>query len=110
MRDSGQYAAMVPANLQVVNQYPASITTSVTGGETINPLWTSEISSTGYRQALDVALQESELFSTVRSISGSDYRLDVRREKAKQPMVGPGMTVSLTSEWTVTRNADNQTV
>lgn len=107
-----QYAAMVPSNLQVVNHYPDSITTSVTGGETTNPLWTSEVSSTGYKQALDVALQESELFSAVSSVSGSgsDYRLEVRLEKAKQPMVGLGMTVSLTSEWTVTRNSDNQTV
>lgn len=105
-----QYAAMVPSNLQVVNHYPDSVATFVTGGETTNPLWTSEISSTGYKQALDVALHESELFSAVRSGTGSDYRLEVRLEKAKQPMVGLGMTVNLTSEWTVTRSSDNQTV
>ncbi|MBI1313563.1 hypothetical protein GC176_19910 [bacterium] len=105
-----QYTAMVPSNVQLVNHHADTVATSVSGGEKTNPLWTSEISSEGYRQALDQTLRESELFSGVSQGAGSDYQLTVRLNKAKQPMVGLGMTVRLSADWLLTRAADGQTV
>ena len=107
---SAQYTAMVPSNIQLVNHHPDTVATSVTGGEKTNPLWTSEISSDGYKQALDVAVRESDLFSGVGAQNESDYQVTVRLNKAKQPMVGLGMTVRLSADWMLVRNSDNQIV
>lgn len=105
-----QYAAMAPSNVQLVNHHDNTVATSVAGGEKTNPLWTSEVSSEGYKQALDKTLRESGLFSNVIQGAGSEYRLSVRLSKAKQPMVGLGMTVQLSADWQLTRASDGEVV
>ena len=47
-----QYTATVPSNVQLVNHHANTVATTVSGGEKTNPLWTSEISSDGYKPAL----------------------------------------------------------
>ena len=105
-----QYAAMAPSNVQLVNHHDNTVATSVAGGEKTNPLWTSEVSSEGYKQALDKTLRESGLFSNVIQGADSEYRLSVRLSKAKQPMVGLGMTVQLSADWRLTRASDGEIV
>ena len=105
-----QHTAMVASDVQLVNHHANTVATSVSGGEKTNPLWTSEISSEGYKQALDQSLRESDLFSGISQGSGSDYQLTVQLAKAKQPMIGLGMTVRLAAEWQLSRTSDGQTV
>lgn len=105
-----QFTAMVPSNVQVVNHHSNTVATTVSGGEKTNPLWTSEISSDSYKHALDQTLLDSKLFSNVREGSDSEYQLTVRLNKAKQPMVGLGMTVRLAADWTLTYTNTGETV
>ena len=105
-----QHTAMVPSNVQLVNHHANSVATAVLGGENTNSLLTSEISSKGYKQALDQSLRKSGLFSGMRQWSDSDYQLTVRLAKAKQPLVGLGMTVRLSADWQMSRAADGQPV
>lgn len=105
-----QYAAMAPSNVQLVNHHENTVATSVAGGEKTNPLWTSEVSSEGYKQALDKTLRESKLFSNVIQGAGSEYRLSVQLSKAKQPMVGLSMNVQLSADWVLTRVSDGEIV
>jgi len=101
---------MVPSNLQLVNHHANTVATTVSGGEKTNPLWTSEISSEGFKQALDQSLRESGLFSGISQGSGSDYQLTVQLSKAEQPLVGLGMTVRLSVDWQLSRTTDGQAV
>ncbi len=105
-----QHTAMVVSNVHLVNHHANTVATTVSGGEKTNPLWTSEISSEGYKQALDQSLRESDLFSGISQGSGSDYELTVQLSKAKQPMVGLGMTVRLSADWKLSRTSDGQPV
>jgi len=105
-----QFTAMVPSNVQLVNHHANTVSTTVSGGEKTNPLWTSEISSDSYKHALDQTLLDSKLFSNVREGSSGEYQLTVRLNKAKQPMVGLGMTVRLSADWVLTYTNNGETV
>ena len=59
---------------------------SVTGGKGTNPLWTSEISSEDYKNALTDSLIAVKLLC--EDSEAADYDLRVEMLKVKQPLVG----------------------
>lgn len=99
-----------PGQLQLVSHHAGAVEVAVSGGEKTNPLWTSQISSDGFQQALGQAVQQSGLFSETVSSGQGNYRLDVALGKADQPMVGLAMTVGMTSHWKLTRTTDQTVV
>jgi len=66
----------------------------VIGGEETNPLWTSEISSEGFRQALTESLRNAGLLAALQG--ASKYALEVQLKNVQQPLVGLDMTVVAT--------------
>ncbi|MFT5325706.1 MAG: hypothetical protein ACI8P0_003578 [Planctomycetaceae bacterium] len=99
-----------PSQIQLVNHHSGSVEVAVSGGKETNPLWTSQISSQNFEQALSRAVQESEVFSAAAPSGQGAYRLDVALGNTKQPMVGLAMTVGMTSHWKLSRTSDQAVV
>lgn len=80
----------------------------VTGGKETNPMWTSQVSSTDFRRALEISLENSGMFSRV--LAGSKYRLTADMVKLDQPMIGIDMTVSSTVRYSLIDMVSNKEV
>lgn len=98
-----QTASMVP-NVRVFKTHPGSISVMVSGGEETNPLWVSKISNRAFEAALIEGLQHSQTFEHTFSSGSSDYHLEVTLMNLGQPLVGFDMTVTLTSQWKLSKN------
>jgi len=98
-------AAMVPAHASVCHKFNHSVGLSVTGGQNTNPMWTSQVSSEDFRQALEMSLQRSGVFSRVINNAGADYQLSVMLVRLKQPLAGFDMTVTAEVTWKLTTNS-----
>ncbi len=72
---------------------------SVTGGETTNPLWTSEVGTAEFRQALDQSLKINGLLAS--DPAAADYLLTAKLVEVDQPLVGFDMSVRSTVDYTV---------
>ncbi|MDA0807746.1 MAG: hypothetical protein O2983_11850 [Planctomycetota bacterium] len=109
---SAKTMAMMPnaSQIQLVNHHSGSVEVAVSGGKETNPLWTSQISSQNFEQALSRAVQESTVFSDAVPAGQGNYRLDVALGNTEQPMVGLAMTVGMTSHWKLSRTSDQAVV
>lgn len=63
----------------------------VTGGSATNPLWTSQIGSADFAQALAVSLDRAGLGAPA---DRATYQLQATLEKVDQPLIGLSMTVT----------------
>lgn len=70
----------------------------VSGGKKTNPLWTSEVSSEDFAEALRQSFAAHALLAT----SNGDYRLDAELLKLKQPAIGLDMSVTSDVKYTLT--------
>ncbi len=71
----------------------------VTGGRETNPLWTSQVSSDGFRRALEQSLENAGMFSKI--VAGSKYQLVADLTRLDQPMMGFDMTVNATVRYSL---------
>ena len=101
-------ANMTPTNLSVSSQHPYSVSTAVIGGEDTNAGSQSKISDEEFRGALEAAMRNSRVFSQVVSIGGSDYHLEVVITNLGQPVSGLDMSVTLTTNWKLTKGGATQ--
>ena len=74
--------------------------TSVVGGQDTNPLWTSQVASGDFQQALQQTLNRQQILTT----TGARYKLDVALVEVKQPFIGLTYTVTSTVRYTLTEN------
>lgn len=79
---------------------------TVEGGKKTNPLWTSEVSSEDFAEALR---QSFSAHAMLASDSGT-YRLDANLENLKQPAIGIDMKVTATIAYTLTEVATGDIV
>ena len=70
----------------------------VSGGKETNPLWTSEVSSEDFAEALRQSFAAHAMLAT----ENGDYRLDATLEELKQPFAGFNMTVTSIVNYTLT--------
>lgn len=77
----------------------------VTGGRETNPMWTSQVSSDGFRQALEQSLENAGMFSKI--VSGSKYQLTADLTRLDQPMMGFDMTVTSTVRYSLIETQSN---
>lgn len=70
---------------------------NVTGGQDTNPLWTSEIGNSEFRQALEQSLASANLLSSEGN--NADYRLSAIMISVSQPIMGLSMTVTTTIQY-----------
>ena len=72
---------------------------SVTGGESTNPLWTSEIGSKEYQVALEQSLANAGLLGVTQN--DNKYQLAVSMLQVDQPLVGFNLTVTAKVQYTL---------
>ena len=71
----------------------------VTGGRETNPMWTSQVSSEGFRSALEKSLENTQMLSKI--VSAGKYQLTADLSRLDQPFIGLDMTVSATVRYSL---------
>jgi len=100
---ASQPGAMVPAvNAQSIVSSQSALFESVSigdvgGGKETNPLWTSQVSSEGFTEALRQSFAAHAMLAT----DEGDYRLDAELMKLKQPFAGTNMSVTSDVKYTL---------
>ena len=75
------------------------------GGEKTNPLWTSEISTEAFSEAVKSSLKSQDFFS-----EGGRYHLQVNMKKTDQPMFGMNLTVTTFVNYILTDSSNNTVI
>ncbi len=78
---------------------------SVSGGESTNALWTSEISSEAFSSAVKQSLSEQGLLS-----ENGKYQLQVKMIEVDQPSFGFDMTVTTHVQYVLTDTSNNSVI
>lgn len=78
---------------------------SVSGGESTNALWTSEISSEAFSSAVKQSLSEQGLLS-----ENGKYQLQVKMIEVDQPTFGFDMTVTTHVQYVLTDTSNNSVI
>lgn len=91
-------------------QNPETVSLNVTGGSETSAAGTSKISNANYRSAVATSIERSKLFAAILVGDASDYQLDILIARLEQPVFGFSMTVTLETNWTLTRKADNKVI
>ena len=96
-------ARMVPASFEVAKKIPGSVRVEETvGGRETNPLWTSQISSTAFTEALTNSIAKAGLFDSVLKQGNTDYILNVTILSYDQPWVGLDFDIKMKTKWELT--------
>lgn len=101
---ASQSGAMVPAvSEQSIVTPQSKLFESVSlgevgGGKETNPLWTSQVSSENFAEALEQTFAAHAMLSS----DEGDYRLDAELVKLKQPFAGTSMSVTSDVKYTLT--------
>ena len=94
---------MVPHDCQLTKKHPYTVNVEATGGRGTNPLWTSQISSDDFTDAVSSAIAESGLFKEVFYEDQADYLLQVAILDCSQPAIGLDVTVALETNWKLSK-------
>jgi len=78
----------------------------VSGGRETNPLWTSQVSTEDFAEALRQSFAAHAMLSTDTGV----FRLDAQLVELKQPLVGFDMTVNSKVQYTLTNVQTNEVV
>lgn len=79
----------------------------ITGGKGTNPLWTSQVSNSDFRQALEASLASAGMLA---SGSEGQYLLRAHLDGLRQPLFGASMTVSSKIHYVILDRQTNKTV
>ncbi|MFZ0034048.1 MAG: LPS assembly lipoprotein LptE [Sedimentisphaerales bacterium] len=96
-------AMMVPARFEVAKKIPGSVRVEeAVGGRETNPLWTSQISSTAFTEALTDSIARAGLFDSVLKQGNADYILNVTILRYDQPWIGLDLDIKMKTKWELT--------
>jgi hypothetical protein len=102
---SARSEMMVPRSFEVTNKIPGSIRVDeVVGSRETNSfqLWTSQISSTAFTEAIITSITRAKLFDSVVKGNNADYILDVTILDYNQPLVGLDLNIKMKTQWLLT--------
>jgi hypothetical protein len=102
--------AMSVQKLDLAKKHSASLSLNVTGGSETSSAGASKISNADFTTALKNSIESSELFAKLLDVGSSDYHLEVMIARLDQPMMGFNMTVTLETNWTLSRKSDGTVV
>lgn len=91
--------AMVPLELSVGVQHPASVATAITRGSEVDA---DTIVDADFLWAVEQAIAKAQVFRAVVPGKDADCLLTVHVAKLTQPSMGANLTVHITTRWTVT--------
>lgn len=109
---AGLAGCATPASHQAMTVQPSAVPTvnaklksavkvgTVSGGESTNPIWTSEVDNTAFKQALESSLA----IAGYGAPAGADgtYTLSAELQKLEQPLIGLSFDVKSTVLYTLT--------
>jgi len=102
--------AMSVQKIELAKKHAASLSLNVTGGSETNSAGASKISNADFTTALKSSIENSQLFAKLLDAGSSDYHLEVMIARLDQPMMGFNMTVTLETNWTLSRKSDGTVV
>lgn len=103
-------SSMIPTAPPSPRKSEHSLSVSTKGGQATNPLWTSQISSEAFQEAIVQALTDSGTFKTVVKDGVADLRLEVTIVNLDQPFMGASLTVTMVAAWKVTDTTSGRAV
>ena len=96
-------AMMVPTSFEVAKKIPGSVRVEeAVGGRETSPLWTSQISSTAFAEAMTDSIARAGLFDSVLKQGNADYILNVTILSYDQPWVGLDFDIKMKTKWELT--------
>jgi hypothetical protein len=91
--------AMVPVDLTIGVQHPASVATTITRGSDVDA---DTIVDADFLWAVEQAIAKAQVFRAVVPGKDADCLLAVHVAKLTQPSMGANLTVRITTRWTLT--------
>ena len=85
----------------------SAVSVQVTGGHETNPMWASQIAGKDFQTALVESLRKSGIFESVGVGVNAPYKLNVRLDSLEQPLFGFDITVSLRTDWSLSKSQDD---
>ena len=105
MTVTGTAVTTAPANFALKNSV---LIGNVSGGESTNPLWTSEVGGEEFRTALEESLNVGQLLAP--SDPDALYLLRATLLAVQQPLIGFNLTVNSTVRYALNRRSDGKQV
>lgn len=102
--------AMTPTGMTVSQHFPHSLSVRTGGGAETGTMDSSNIADADLKAAIEDAVRQSRLFTTVVQGSDGDYELSVRVTNLTKPVFGTTFTVQLETAWSLTKVADRSVV
>lgn len=99
-------AAMTPSDMVISKHFPYSLSVSSGGGSETGTMDSSNIADADFKAAIEEAVRNSKLFTSIIQGSGGDYELNVRVTSLSKPLFGTTFTVQMEAAWSLTRVAD----
>jgi PBP1b-binding outer membrane lipoprotein LpoB len=103
-------AAMTPQNLTVSKHHPYSLRVQTSGGAATGAMDSSNVSDADLKAAIEDAIAQSKLFTTIVQGSNGDYELSVRLTSLSKPIFGATFTVDMETAWALTKASDGSVV
>jgi len=103
-------SAMTPSDITVSKHFPYSINVRTSGGSATGAMDSSNISDADLQTAIEDAIRNSRLFTTIVKSSSGDYELSVSITQLSKPMFGLTFTVQMETAWSLTKVADRSVV
>lgn len=101
-------SAMVPSATDFGRKNQRNITLTVSGGQKTNGAGASQVSDEDFASAIAAAIEKTQLFKGISAPNSADYLLQVFIVRLDQPFMGMNMTVTLETNWILTRRADGK--
>ena len=98
--------AMTPQALDISKHFPHTLTVQTGGGATTGAMDSSNISDEDLKAAIEEAVIQSKLFTSIVQGKGGDYELSVRVTTLSKPIFGGTFTVDMETAWSLTKVAD----
>jgi len=102
--------AMTPQVLAVSKQHPYSLHVQTSCGSETGAMDSSNISDADLKAAIEDAITQSKIFTSIVQGSGGDYELSVRVVSLSKPTFGATFTVDMETAWSLTKTVGRSVV
>ncbi|MGJ8678040.1 MAG: hypothetical protein ACSHX0_11025 [Akkermansiaceae bacterium] len=102
-----EMSVVAPSAIKNAKYKNAIAVVEVKGGKETNPAWTSQISSSDFKEALNNSLASAGLLAQKQNVK---YDLSVNMLSVKQPAIGISFTVYTQVQYSLTKRSNKQQV
>ena len=98
--------AMTPPAVTVAKQHPYSVQVQANGGSETSGVDMTNIANADLKAAIEAAIVQSRLFTSVVQGADGDYDLNVQIVSLRRPMIGGTLSVDLEAGWSLVKRSD----